>query len=68
METYSQGPEIMTKAITRAGNELVEALGLQTNVTYTTPLREQLGQVEQVLSFLNAALLAVVFYLALLSV
>ena len=68
VETYAQGPETMTKSITEAGNELVEALGLQSNVTYTTPLKAQLGQVQQIISFLNAALLAVIFYLSLLSV
>jgi hypothetical protein len=39
VETYTNGKAVMNHQVTNAGNQLVDALGVTSNVTYTTPLK-----------------------------
>lgn len=56
----------MLDRLGEAGNQIVDALTLESNVTISTPLRTQLSQVEMITVFFNSIMTAIIFFLAIL--
>jgi hypothetical protein len=66
VDVYTGTKQNMLDRLGEAGNQIVDTLTLESNVTISTPLRQQLAAVEMITVFFNSIMTSIVFFLAIL--
>ena len=66
IEIYTGKRDNMNQMVGQASNQIVEAVGLNNNITMVFPIKEQMRAVEFITIFTNSNMLAIVAFLAIL--
>jgi len=56
----------MKQKLSQAGDQMMQALSLDANITSIMPLESQLGGLQMVIAFMNSILVTIVAFLAIL--
>lgn len=58
----------MRSKVVKKGRDLMEKLSLKSNTTISTPMLDNVKQIDMIRVFLSTALSTIVFFLAILSI